>query len=92
MEDLEGSAARKRRRALERLEEAKVEQLQWQLKQRRGGTTNSEKKRKKNFLMLRKSTTVQAKVKRSLKDQAASIRKHRNAKEKMGKRLKRRRR
>ena len=92
VEDLEGSAARKRRRAMERLEEAKAEQLQWQMKRRGGGTTNKEKVRKKNFLMLRKSRGVQEKVKRSLKDQARTLRKHRKTTEKMGKRLKRRRR
>ena len=42
--------------------------------------------------MLRKSRDVQQKVKRSLKDQAQTLRKHRQTKEKMGKRLKRRRR
>jgi len=34
-----------------------------------GGTTNKEKARKKNFLMLRKSSAVQGKLRRSFKEQ-----------------------
>ena len=65
--------------------------MEFAMKSRGGGTTNKEKIRKKNFLMLRKSRDVQEKVKRSLKAQAGSLRKHRKTMEKMGKRLKRRR-
>jgi hypothetical protein len=38
-----------------------------------GGSTNKEKARKKNFLMLRKSSAVQGKLKRSLREQSAEF-------------------
>jgi hypothetical protein len=57
-----------------------------------GGTTDKEKARKKNFLMLRKSTSVQGKLKRSLREQSKVLRGKIKGDAKMDKRSKQRRR
>ena len=57
-----------------------------------GGTTNKEKARKKNFLMLRKSSAVQGKLRRSLKEQSRVLTKKIRGDAKMDKRKKQRRR
>ena len=64
---LEGDGTRRKRREAERLAGVLEEkQAKYGGKQGGGGTTNKEKARKKNYLMLRKSTAVQLKVKASL--------------------------
>ncbi len=57
-----------------------------------GGATNKDKARKKNFLMLRKSSTVQGKLKRSLREQSKVLRGKIKGDKKMDKRQKQRRR
>ena len=57
-----------------------------------GGATNKDKARKKNFLMLRKSSTVQGKLKRSLREQSKVLRGKITGDKKMNKRQKQRRR
>ena len=57
-----------------------------------GGTTNKEKARKKNFLMLRKSSAVQGKLRRSFKEQGRVLSGKIKGDKKMDKRQKQRRR
>ena len=57
-----------------------------------GGTTDKEKARKKNFLMLRKSSAVQGKLRRSLKEQSRVLSGKIKGDKKMDKRQKQRRR
>ena len=57
-----------------------------------GGSTNKEKARKKNFLMLRKSSAVQGKLKRSLREQSKVLRGKIVGDKKMDKRQKQKRR
>ena len=58
----------------------------------KAGLTNTEKVRTKNFLMLKKSTLVQGKVKRALQHQQSIIRKHMSRKRTTDHREKRKRR
>ena len=57
-----------------------------------GGTTNKEKARKKNFLMLRKSSAVQGKLRRTFKEQSKALSKKIKGDKIMDKRKKQRRR
>jgi hypothetical protein len=57
-----------------------------------GGTTNKEKERRKNFLMVRKSSVVQGKLKSSLKDQNRALKKRIRGDKVMDRRSKKRRR
>lgn len=57
-----------------------------------GGTTNKEKSRGKNYLMLRKSTAVQHKMKRTLTVQRKNIKSQLTGKANLEKRRKQRRR
>ena len=74
---LESDAVLKRRAAKARLDEADAAKGdKWKPDAHAGGLTNREKARQKNFLMVRKSSAVQAKFKQSLADQQKSLRKH----------------
>lgn len=77
-DDLQGSETLKRIKALERMQIAQAARNdKFKIKREgKSGLTNTEKVRTKNFLMLKKSTLVQAKVKRHLQQQQGIIRRH----------------
>jgi protein SDA1 len=86
---LEGDGTRRRRREGERLAEVfAAKQAKYGGKQGGGGTTNKEKARKKNFLMLRKSSAVQSKMRKSLVKSQKAVRKRLASKVATDKRLK----
>lgn len=91
---VESDMTRKKRRQAQRLAELLEERTASKFEGKRpgGGLTNKEKARKKNFLMLRKSSAVQGKLKQSLLHKQRAIRKQLRGNATMDRRQKQRRR
>ena len=87
-----GITLRRRAAKANAAEREKEKQQKWKPKERKGGMTNREKSRMKNYMMVRKSQTVQSKLKTSLAKQQKAIRKHLKTQSKLGKHEKKKRR
>eukprot|EP01138_Halocafeteria_seosinensis_P000707 gb/GECG01000724.1/.p1 GENE.gb/GECG01000724.1/~~gb/GECG01000724.1/.p1 ORF type:complete len:808 (+),score=147.02 gb/GECG01000724.1/:1-2424(+) len=92
-DSLEAESLLKRRAAkANAAEREKEKQQKWKPKERKGGLTNRENSRMKNYMMIRKSQSVQSKLKTSLAKQQKAIRKHLKTQSKLGKHEKKKRR
>ena len=91
---LEADATKKKRRSAQRLLDAFEARAETKFKGKHvgGGTTNREKARLKNFSMLRKSSAVQAKVRKTLMAKQRSLKSKISGDAKLARRTKQRRR
>lgn len=85
--DLLGYRKKRRLTLEERLEVVKEGRTKYEFKKKGGGSTNLEKERKKNFMMVKKSTSVRNKLKRSLKQQQNLINKSLKSFKMVGKKM-----